>query len=317
MHMDMGYNLKDKQGKGPDVLRAIALGAFDGLHTAHRAVLEAAARQPGYVPAVLLFDEHPQRALAGLAPPRLLADGDRDALLRELGLEILYAKFHEVKSMSPGAFFGEVLLKRFGAGALCCGYDYRFGAGALGDAQTLRRLCGAHGVLLRAIAEIDYEGAPVSSTRIRQALREGDLEDANAMLGRPFGYAFPVEEGEQIGRTLGFPTLNQTFAPGFAVPRRGVYASQAFVERAWRPGVTNIGTRPSFAGEALKSETHVIGYKGELYGLRIPVRLLRFLRPERKFTDINDLKKQIAADTQNAWEELRRGGAGEEAAVIV
>jgi len=284
--------------------RAIALGAFDGLHTAHMAVLKAAARQAGYAPAVLLFDEHPQRTLAGRAPPRLLTDRDRDSMLRALGLEILYAKFHEIKDMSARDFFGEVLLERFGAGALCCGYDYRFGAGALGDVEELRRLCGERGVLLRATPEIDYKGAPVSSTRIRQALREGCLEDANAMLGRPFGYAFPVEEGEQIGRTLGFPTLNQAFPAGFAVPRRGVYSSQAFVEGAWRPGVTNVGTRPTFAGEALRSETHIIGYAGELYGQLVPVRLLRFLRPERKFADLEELKRQIASDTRSALKEV-------------
>jgi len=283
--------------------RAIALGAFDGLHTAHMAVLETAARQAGYAPAVLLFDEHPQRALAGRAPPRLLTDGDRDAMLRALGLELLCASFGEIKDMPAREFFGEVLLGRFGAGVLCCGYDYTFGAGAQGGVGELRRLCGRRGVLLRTTPEIDHMSAPVSSTRIRPALREGNLEDANAMLGRPFGYAFPVEEGAHIGRVLGFPTINQAFPEGFAVPRRGVYASQAFVEGTWRPGVTNIGTRPSFAGSALKSETHIFDYEGDLYGQRIPVRLLRFLRPERKFADIEDLKRQIAADTQNAWKE--------------
>jgi riboflavin kinase/FMN adenylyltransferase len=203
--------------------------------------------------------------------------------------------------MSPRAFFEEVLLERCGAGALCCGYDYRFGAGALGDAEELRRLCGARDILLRAIPEIDYRGAPVSSTRIRQALRDGSLEYAHAMLGRPFGYAFPVEEGKHIGRALGFPTLKQAFPAGFAVPRRGVYASQAYAEEVWRPGVTNIGTRPSFAGDALRSETHVIGYEGDFYGQCVPVRLLRFLRPEIKFADLSELKRQIAIDTQNAW----------------
>ena len=284
--------------------RAIALGAFDGLHTAHMAVLEAAARQAGYAPAVLLFDEHPQRALVGRVPPRLLADAERDAMLRVLGLELLCASFSDIKDMPPRDFFGEVLLGRYGAGALCCGYDYSFGAGALGHVEDLRALCERHGVLLCATPEIDYKGAPVSSTRIRQALGEGALEDANAMLGRPFGYAFPVEEGEHIGRVLGFPTINQAFPGGFAVPRRGVYVSQALVGGIWLPGVTNIGTRPSFAGGALKSETHILGYEGELYGRRVPVRLLRFLRPERMFADPEDLKRQIAADTRNAWKEV-------------
>jgi len=281
--------------------RAIALGAFDGLHTAHMAVLEAAARQAGtYTPAVLLFDQHPQQALTGSAPPRLLTDDERGAMLRGLGLELLYAKFGEIKGLSPRAFFEEVLLGRFHAEALCCGYDYSFGAGALGHVDELKELCDAHGVLLRATPEIDYRGAPVSSTRIRQALEEGNLADANAMLGRPFGYAFPVEEGEHIGRALGFPTLNQAFAQGFAVPRHGVYASQAFVGGQWRASVTNIGTRPCFAGDALRSETHMIGFAGDLYGQRVPVRLLRYLRPEKKFEDIEGLKRQIAVDIRQA-----------------
>ena len=281
--------------------RAIALGTFDGLHTAHMAVLEAAARLAGeFVPAVLLFDQHPQQALTGSAPPRLLTDGERDGRLRGLGLELLHARFGEIKDMPPRVFFDEVLLGRFDAGVLCCGYDYSFGAGALGHVDELRALCGAHGVLLRATPEIDYEGAPVSSTRIRQALEVGDLAGANAMLGRPFGYAFTVEEGEHIGRTLGTPTLNQAFPAGFAVPRHGVYASQAFADGAWRRGVTNVGTRPCFAGGALRSETHVIGFEGDLYGQRIPVRLLRYLRPEKKFADIEGLKRQIAVDIRQA-----------------
>jgi len=283
--------------------RAIALGAFDGLHTAHMAVLETAARQEGHAPAVLLFDQHPQQALTGLAPPRLLTDEDRDAMLRALGLEILYARFSEMMDMPPQKFFGEILLRRFNAGALCCGYDYSFGAGALGHVEELRQLCGEHGILLQTTPEIDYRGAPVSSTRIRQALGEGDLEDANAMLGRPFGYVFPVERGRQVGRTLGAPTINQAFPSGFAIPRYGVYASQAFVEEQWKASVTNIGIAPTVRHSAegdcppqARSETHIIDFEGDLYGRRVPVRLLRFLRPERAFGSIEELKKQIAVD---------------------
>jgi len=280
--------------------RAIALGAFDGLHTAHMAVLRAAAQQAGFAPAVLLFDEHPQRALAGQAPPRLLADEDRDEMLRALGLEILRAKFQEIMDMPPAAFFEDVLLGRFDAGALCCGYDYRFGAGARGDAQALRALCEAHGTRLLTTPEIDYKGAPVSSTRIRQALAAGALEDANAMLGRPFGYAFPVEAGARVGRTFGYPTLNQAFTRGFAVPKYGVYASQTYLSGAWLPSVTDIGTRPSFGGGQPRSETHVLGFAGELYGQRVSVRLTRWLRPEMKFGSAEALQGQIALDIENA-----------------
>jgi len=287
--------------------RAIALGAFDGLHTAHMAVLEAAARQKGHAPAVLLFDQHPQQALTGLAPPRLLTDEEREFRLRALGLEILCANFNEVMDMPPAAFFEEILLGRFDAGALCCGYDYSFGTGALGHVEELRALCDAHGIRLQTTPEIDYMGAPVSSTRIRRALEEGNLEDANAMLGRPFGYSFIVERGRQVGRTLGAPTINQAFPQGFAVPRYGVYASQAFVDDEWLASVTNIGVAPTCRNSAeggcspqAWSETHIMGFEGDLYGLRVPVRLLRFSRPERKFNSIEELKEQIAADIGHA-----------------
>jgi len=275
-------------------------------------VLEAAARQEEFAPAVLLFDQHPQQALTGHAPPRLLTDEDRDFMLRELGLEILYARFSEIKGLSPKEFFREILLKRFNAGALCCGYDYHFGAGALGNVKALRSLCDAHGVLLQMTPEIDYRGAPVSSTRIRQALEQGNLAQANAMLGRPFGYAFPVEQGARIGRRLGTPTFNQAFAPGFAIPRHGVYASQAFANNQWLPSVTNIGIAPTLHNSAeddcpprARSETHIMGFDRDLYGQRVPVRLLRFLRPERKFEDIEELKRQIARDVREARDVLR------------
>lgn len=280
--------------------RAIALGAFDGLHIAHMAVLDAAARFEGCAHAVLLFDQHPQQALSGCAPPRLLTDEDRDARLRQMGLEILSAQFNEVKGMCPRAFFEEILLGRFRAAALCCGYDYRFGAGATGTAEDLQGLCEAHGIALCVTPQITYKGAPVSSTRIRLALEEGRLEDVAAMLGQPFGYAFPVVQGDHIGRTLGAPTINQIFPSGFAVPQYGVYISQTCVRGAWHASVTNIGTRPSFTDDALRSETYIPGFSGDLYGQTVPVRLIRFLRPEQKFESLAQLKAQIARDAQIA-----------------
>ena len=269
--------------------RNIALGAFDGLHIAHCAVLRGAD-------AVLLFAEHPQKVLRGSAPPQLLTDEERDERLQGMGIALLKVSFEEVARLGPEAFFCEVLLGRFGAAALRCGYHYRFGAGAAGDAAMLRALCRAHGLGLTVVPKVEYKGAAVSSTRIRAALRAGRMDDANAMLGRAFGYDFTVVEGERVGRTLGVPTLNQRFPEGFAAPRNGVYASQAYVGGRWRASVTNVGRRPCFASDELRSETHVIGFEGDLYGRKVPVRLLRYLRPERRFDSLDELKKQIERD---------------------
>ena len=291
-------------------VRAIALGVFDGLHIAHRAVLDMPRRCAPLRPAVLLFDEHPLRHLQGSAPPQLLTDADRDDMLREMGLEILKIPFHAVMLYDPRRFFEEILLGRFGAGAVCCGYHYHFGCQGAGDPDVLRQLCGEYKLELRVVPEMDYKGAPVSSTRIREALGQGNLPDANAMLGRPFGYALAVIEGAHIGRTLGAPTINQVFPEGFVVPKYGVYASQAFVEGEWRPSVTNIGVKPTFnksaegaacgGADGVCGETHVLGFAGELYGKRVPVRLLRYLRGERRFEALEALKEQIGKDKENA-----------------
>ena len=280
--------------------RAIALGVFDGLHKAHTAVLAACCDMgtaAGMTPAALLFPVHPMTLLNGEAPPQLLADEARNEMLQGMGLELLFMPFEEIHNLPPEEFFAEILVRRLNAGAVCCGYHYHFGKKAQGDAALLRRLCEQYGLQYRIVPKMEYQGQAISATRIRAALEEGRLADANVMLGRPFGYIMKVVEGAKIGRTLGAPTLNQVFRPGFCVPKYGVYGSEAFVEGRWQASITNIGLRPSVDKKLkLHSETHVLGYEGDLYGQNIPVRLLRFLREERKFQSIEELKQQIRTD---------------------
>ena len=283
--------------------RAVALGVFDGLHRAHQAVLQEARskKQEGMTPAAMLFPAHPLTLLRGEAPPLLLTDEERDAMLRRMGLELLFTPFEEIHALEPEVFFREILIDRFNAGAVCCGYHYHFGANANGDVPLLRRLCDEHGLEISVVPRMEYRGEAISATRIRAALARGDLADANAMLGRPFGYTLRVVEGERIGRALGAPTLNQMFGPGFCVPKYGVYQSEALIEGEWRASVTNIGLRPSVDKQLqLRSETHAPGYEGDIYGREISVRLLRFLREERRFGSFEELKKQIRRDIEIA-----------------
>ncbi|MCL2106171.1 MAG: riboflavin biosynthesis protein RibF [Oscillospiraceae bacterium] len=278
--------------------RSIALGVFDGLHLAHQAVLRAAAayQAQGFRPAVPLFTPHPMALTTGTPPARLLLDGERDEMLGAMGLDLLPMPFGEIMGLSPEDFVDQVLLEKYQAGALSCGYHYRFGSAAAGDAVRLRKLCDARGIMLSVVPQMDYQDEPISSTRIRAALEQGRIGDANAMLGRPFGYRLRVERGERMGRVLGAPTINQHFPPDFAVPRFGVYASRAYVEGAWRASVTNIGRKPTFGLNELRSETHILAYDGDLYGQEIDVRLHSFLRPERVFRSMEELIKQIGVD---------------------
>ena len=171
--------------------RAVALGTFDGLHLGHMQVLNA-TKEVGFLPSALLFSTHPAAVLANDAPPALCTDQKREALLRAAGIEILQVDFREIMALSPRAFFEKILLERFSAGLVCCGENYTFGKGKSGTPDTLAALCKEYGVRLKVVSTARFDGVPISSTRIRAALENGEVENANQMLGRAFSYAFPV-----------------------------------------------------------------------------------------------------------------------------
>ncbi len=284
-----------------DKKRAIALGTFDGLHRGHMRVLDG-VKSCGFQPSVLLFSEHPARLLCGSAPPKLVTEEKRDALLRAAGIAPLTIDFREIINLSPSAFFEEILVKRFQAGAIRCGENYTFGARRAGTPQTLCALCKKYGVALTVAETVHFDGAPVSSTRIRRALQNGEAEKAGAMLGRPFSYAFPVVHGDERGRMLQFPTINQFFPTDFIAPKYGVYASRVFVEGKYHAAVTNFGVRPTIGTETARSETCILGFSGDLYGQSPEVELLSYLRPEKKFGSLDALRAAIAKDSLRAEE---------------
>lgn len=284
-----------------DKKRAIALGAFDGLHRGHRQVI-GSTKQDGFSPSALLFSTHPASVLASSAPPALCTTEQRNALLQAAGVEILSVDFREIMSYSPREFFEEILLARFSAGLICCGENYTFGKGKAGNVQTLQTLCDEYDVRLCVAETVEIGGAPVSSTRIRQALENGDVEAANQMLGRPFSYAFPVVAGDKRGRTLHFPTVNQFFPAGFIRPKCGVYASFAEIGGKRYPAVTNFGVRPTIGTESVRSETYLIGFSGDLYGQCPEIQWLKYLRPEQKFPSLTDLQAAIGVDAARAEE---------------
>lgn len=281
--------------------RTIALGTFDGLHRGHMQVLESAKQGVG-IPSAVLFTEHPQLAIHGEAPPALLTAKKREELLRKAQIAPLYLAFRDVMQLSAEQFFEEILLRKFLASALCCGENYTFGKSGAGNTQLLERLCSRAGIPLQVSKTVCFDGSPISSTRIRRALQNGEIEAANAMLGRPFSYAFEVVSGDRRGRLLHFPTINQFFPTDFICPRYGVYASRVFVDGAYHPAVTNFGVRPTIGTQTPRSETCILDYAGDLYGTYPQVELLAYLRPEQKFDSLALLQTAIAADSCRARE---------------
>lgn len=277
----------------------VALGNFDGLHIGHMAVINAAsemAKRLGSKLVIATFTEHPMKYLTGESPKELLMGKVKEDAFSSTGAEICNLDFLSLKDMEPEKFFEEVLLSMLNAKGVCCGFNYSFGAKGKGTPELLQSLCEKKGIEFFMAPATILDSEPVSSTRIRKAIFEGDIELANRMLGRPYSYDRLVVDGDKRGRSMGIPTINQLLPENMAVPKFGVYESTTTVDGKEYASLTNIGVRPTIGTGYVSSETFIIDFSGDLYGKHITVSLLRFMRPEKKFDSIEELYAQINAD---------------------
>lgn len=275
----------------------LALGTFDGLHLGHKKVITAGEYEKRYV---LMFREHPLKSLTGEAPSYLLTKRKEKEILSKWNAEPIYLDFDDIKELTPDDFFKNTIVEKIGAKILSVGFNFHFGKNASGDVKTLRSLCEKNGVELIVSDAVMFENYPVSSTRIREAVKLGDIETANKMLGRKFSYDFEVVHGDERGRTINAPTINQFFEKGFTVPKYGVYSALVVADNKTYPAVTNIGIRPTIGNSEERSETHILGFSGDLYGKNIEVMPIRRLREEKKFSSLSELKMQIENDKKTA-----------------
>lgn len=282
---------------------AVALGYFDGIHLGHKAVLEKTleiAREKNLTPAVLVFDEHPRKVLSGKVPPMLTDEKMKSRLLRDMGFELFTFNFRESMNFTEKEFAQKILIQRLDAKAVVCGYDYRYGKNGKGDAQTLCRDLQGQGIEVISLSQIMQNEDIISASKIRELISQGNVRRANEMLGRVFSYERIVERGDALGRKLGFPTINQSFPEDFILPKFGVYASVTTLEGKKYPSVTNIGIRPTVGGTAVRSETCILGFSGDLYDKNAEVGLLDFLRGEMKFSSLEELSAAVKKDMEKA-----------------
>lgn len=270
---------------------SLALGNFDGVHLGHRALLDEAvkaASDTGCAGAVLTFDRNPSGA------PALTPTVEKLRLFKKSGLRYaVICPFDGVRHLTAEQFVCDILVGRLGTRIAVCGFNHRFGHRGAGEPELLSRLMEAHGGSCRTVAPVLYGGEPISSSRIRTALAEGNIDDANAMLGRPYSIATEVVHGRALGRKLGFPTINQRFEAGQALPKRGVYSCRCLD----MPAVCNVGVRPTVEdSDEVVCETHIIGYEGDLYGKKLRVHFLKFLRGEQRFDSLEALSAQLEKD---------------------
>ena len=296
----------------PDALRGgiVALGNFDGFHQGHQAVVGRAvarARAEERPALVATFDPHPVRFFKPDVPPfRLTTLDQRERLFGAAGADAMLV-FHfgaELSQVTAPDFVADYLVSRIGAAGVVTGEDFTFGKGRGGTIEVLKLLGQANRLSVDAVAPVSDEGGPVSSSRVRDALQDGDCETAERLLTRPFAIEGVVEHGDRMGHRLGYPTANIALGP-YLRPRYGVYAVRGrLADGHLLDGVANLGTRPMFDPPRELLEPYFFDFDEEIYGQTVEVFLLDYIRDEARFESLDALKAQIAADAAEAKRRL-------------
>ncbi len=284
---------------------AVTLGKFDGVHRGHRKLIRRVhilARKNGWKAAVFTFTVSPQVSMGARPMQMLMTNAERRALLREMDVELLVeCPFTpQLRSMEAERFVQEILLDRLHAKTVVVGTDFHFGKDRLGNPEMLQRLGAELGFDVEIIPKERVEDRDISSSYIRQVIREGKMEKAAELLGYPYYITGVIVHGRHLGHKLGFPTINQLPEKEKLLPPRGVYVSRTRVAGRMLEGVTNIGVRPTVSGSSLSVETYLFDCALDLYGQEARVELLSWRRPEKKFLSLEDLKTAIDHDIQDA-----------------
>lgn len=295
----------------PDALRGavLALGNFDGVHRGHAELARVAGAMAGRLgtrSAAFTFEPHPrsvfrpEQPVFRLTPPQLKLE-----LLADAGLaQVFVLPFdRDIAAIPAERFVDDLLIGRLGAAGLVCGYDFHFGKGRTGSPEMLQAHCLAAGIPVAVVPPFAWHGEAVSSTLIRDALEEGDVGRAAEFLGRPWLVRGIVAHGDKRGRELGYPTANVHLARDCRL-RHGIYAVRMKIDGAWHDGVASFGRRPTFDDGAPRLETFVFDFSGDLYGKRVDVAFVGWLRGEEKFDSLEALIVQMDADSARARDIL-------------
>lgn len=286
----------------------VTIGNFDGVHFGHQmimALVKERANACGGTSVVYTFRPHPQIALNPEKNLSLLCTYDEKLeLLESLGIDAVIEEpfSRDFSVTAPEIFFEESLIKKIRPRELIVGYDFGFGKARAGGIETLKGLCEKHGIRFEVVPPFEKNKKAVSSSRIREHLSKGELRDASELLGRPFSYKGLVLRGDGRGKNIGVPTANLHLIDNKMALPFGVYATWSIFAGKKFASVTNIGVRPTFESksDAIRIETHILDYAGDLYGRKLEVQFVEHLRPEQKFSGISALTEQISKDILKA-----------------
>ncbi len=290
--------------------RAVTIGNFDGVHLGHQQVLRrliAEAERIQAISSVMIFEPQPMEYFQGaLAPARLMRWHDKVQELRRLGIEeVIVLPFNKsLQERAADDFARTVLHRCLGARLVLMGDDFRFGCDRQGDVHFLRARANELAMEVLDTASVSQDGERISSTLLRTLLAQGKVEKVADLLGRPYRISGRVMQGDQLGRTLGFPTANILLRRQVS-PLTGVFAVEVHTEHRTLPGVANVGRRPTVGGTQMRLEVHLLDVSMDLYGARLDVAFLHQLRQEQKFSSLEELKAAIAADVAQSRRYFR------------
>lgn len=277
---------------------ALALGMFDGIHIGHKAVLQNAIDSGLFPIAVTFFDTGSNKNDLLMEPMK-----KKDILLGMGFKQVVMMNFESVRGWLPLPFLS-MLRKNFNPELICCGFNYRFGINASAGVDMLEEYCDAHDIRCMVSEPVnDENGDTVSSSRIRELISSGKVDEANKLMISDFSFTRPVERGDGVGHDIGYPTINQELPTSLVTPKFGVYAAKAIVNEQKFDAVINIGTRPTRPAENPLCETHIIGFNGDIYDREVTIGLKRFLRGEKKFSSNKELAEAICNDINNTTRE--------------
>lgn len=286
----------------------VALGSFDGLHLGHLSLVKEIvelSKKNGGRSIVYTFKNHPRTLIKSQDVPKLLLDNKtKEEILINNGVDsVFFEDFNEeYMKLTPEGFI-KYLCEKFNVKGIVVGFNYRFGYKNIGDTEMLKSLSKKYGYDLYVMKPCNYEGEVISSTRIRNALLEGEIEKANEMLTRPYSMEGEVVHGKKLGRTIGFPTVNLNYSKDSLLPKKGVYYTNVLWNNKVYKGITSIGNNPTVNGEKLTLETFILDFNNEIYGDNIKVYFIKYIRDEIKFDSLEGLIEELKKDEQYARKE--------------
>ncbi len=296
-------NITEK-GYSADVKTAVALGIFDGVHLGHRAVFDEVKKfeTAGIVPAVFTFVTEGITVKHEKDYRFILPNDEKLRFLQDYGMKyVCCPEFEDIKILSGDEFVRKILLEKLNAAVVACGPEFRFGKGAACGIEELSVMGQKYGFDVKIVNPVQIDNMVVSSTSVKELISEGNIKEANIFLGYRFGIKRSVVHGNEIGRQINFPTINQNFLPNQIVPRFGVYATKTVIDGSVYMSVTNVGVKPTVCDISVPlAETHILGFSGDLYEKQIEVTFSDFIRDECRFSSLDELRRQIDTDIKAA-----------------